>query len=303
MVHLKTDGSGEYAPADYTLTTSTIASVSSDTSTPFSYSASVVYTSAEIYPNEPASNAFNGGGSQWSIRPDAPTTNFNASFELGATVESPVIQVNGSNLGLAGGEWPSVWANDDPSQIFTFNAISQNLVCNFSGPVSKINIGGYNTITTQDTGTYFTIFKFIMNGEELVDDTSVFAINPVLTFATPNPDLQYFQVGDVLQPEVKAWSDYVTPVASISPDYPAPNLFNGSTSLSYTSGCTAVAGGSVITWQPDTPIANVETLEIGGYLAKVEDVVLNVNGIDVTEANGTDASQITLKLPKITYFS
>ena len=273
------------AVASYTPVTSTIASVDALTLSTPTVSGGFSFRNGEFYGN-PSTPV----GSVATYGIDAARANGEITFNPPITASSK-IEV-----------WAYIDSGEAPDAI-TINGSSTITIpggTNFAYQKVNCNTTSLSSLAYTYPGTSVDLWLVGFYVDDVWYGTDY--KSTTLTFEDPNPDLQYFLPGDVVQPAVKVWSDYVTPVASINPSYPAPKLFNGSDSLDYTNGCTAVSGGDVITWQPGTPITNVENLIIGGYITKGADAVFNVNGINVTEANGGGSPSKILTLPKATYF-
>jgi hypothetical protein len=166
---VKQDGSGEFEPASYTPQTSEIASVS-----------------GEIYSNSLTANV------SWG---NPPTSAFDGNIETYASIP-PGGQITFTyNLGTTAGD--SIFFrfnkdNDNANREVSFNGGSNWLKePTRGGGVTYVATGNITSVISR--GSSPTFGSITINGVELIDTPTT------LTFTTPNPDLQYFEVGDVVQ--------------------------------------------------------------------------------------------------------
>ncbi len=190
MTDGQTNPDGTYKPASYTLQTSEIASVGIADA---NWASKVVGTHDSSY-GSPSTIFTN----TWS----ATITHTNSCFPTrpGTLVFSP----NKVATTLEFMSYRQVAANP-PDDIIEINGVSYLTEAKSTGFNSTftVDLGVPTLIETiswkdYDSQNYLSIGGIKFDGVQL---TSTDQLDPVLTFNTPNPDLQYFQVGDVVQGE------------------------------------------------------------------------------------------------------
>ena len=263
----KTDGSGEYAPADYTLQTSTIASVVNG-SVP-SYTSNV---------DENVNNAYDGN---WTT-----TAYYRAGIPLTVTFANAIVKPNHSVYTLIGknsGDTASVVLTTSVGTT-TFDpanggsAIYKIYTNNTASDVTLINADHYRAGATS---AYLNAYAIVPDsagigdsipqndGNTLLPEYTFFIQTPpvFLTFNTPNPDLQYFEVGDV----VNEAPSYITPTVDrltesqqYTNSYNGNNQIGGSLNMSNFFGLDYNTGGIVGIKN------NLQTFRVGMVLTQHE---------------------------------
>ena len=177
----KQDGSGELEPASYTPQTSEIASVDvndyasgwsgqvTDPVNAFDGNLTTTYTNPSTYN---ASYAWNGS---------IPFTTLKITYY---TIDA---QAGSAGVGTLTVNGSVVRTGDSPGSTYgNRNPYTEDFSSLITSPLTSI------AITTQTNGSSAGVYGIEVDGKVLKDGT-------VLTFNSPNPDLQYFEVGDVVQ--------------------------------------------------------------------------------------------------------
>jgi hypothetical protein len=282
---VKQDGSGELEPASYTPQTSEIASVNTvDTST-YEYKShtgqvalgSLTYTSADSGPETVSSGV-------------KPSTSLSDSYWA-------FIKFNGSakvnwgppNSGTT--KNVSYFYSDDGVN-WVFDSSYSQSSGNFPGPFAdSINSAVYWALCYQRTidGSAITTLNDVPQAPFIPNNWYQFTVpTPLstLTFNTPNPDLQYFEVGDVVQGQE-------TPTLTATTEN---NVDEWVTNWNDSNGWTSSTNNMTMTWNISGP-ANI----VFKGVRKSSDnptMTLSVDGVQVDSVVwGTATAEVSATLP------
>ena len=173
---------GTFIPASYTLQTSEIASVD-DSNASVDWVARIE-TDSSFNPSFPASNAVDGDNDSFA------DSNGGGSY----------IRINLKGLFPSGAHTFSVktgGATDGVDFITDLETKSQPLKTGGGAQIYTETVSGVPEYIVCKSSSAVSIYYFGIDGEVITD--GVTASQLILTFATPNPDLKYFQAGDIVQ--------------------------------------------------------------------------------------------------------
>ena len=222
---VKQDGSGELEPASYTPQTSEIASVG----------VGPAWNQSEVWSSRVVGNPF---------QPSFSATNmFSGSSDLtneqtmpGDTMTfTPGTPISGSTIELC--LYAYAFGSSDGLYINGVDVTSQ-LSSTYPSPLNisfPLTGNSLTSLVMKRNSSDFGIYYMKIDGMELVDAgiSGDPGAGSILTFNTPNPDLQYFEVGDVVQTgdwnQSQEWSSVVS-VNSQDAALPLTNSFDGNTS-------------------------------------------------------------------------
>ena len=235
MTDGQTNTDGTFKPASYTPQTSEIASVAINPAWNQSEVWSSKLTASNgFHSSYPASASFNGDETTRSGTNSGGTLTWDvASYNL--TPSTLTVKTNGQCT-VTTSKDTYIGNTDD----FT---VIQELLFTLDGTESLQTVSTQADASVGGDNTYGTGIVYIkMDGLMLVD-TGVSGdpgAGTLLTFNTPNPDLQYFKVGDVVQHDGVTYVADVNPTDLFGDPFPAPgriagkNSANGAATITFT---------------------------------------------------------------------